>query len=200
MRRILGAALFIVCLADAGASEPVACPPAERGAVEAALDRAAEAAGVERKLLGALAGVESHFDSGARSPRGALGLLQLMPDTAAELGVKDRCDVNENARGGAVYLGRLVAEFGNPWLAVAAYNAGPARIYEHKGVPPFAETVRHTARVMNLYFGLDRDLGRAGKGGGAKAQLVAARASAPPQSADGKSAQFIQGQVMEIER
>lgn len=173
------------------------CDVAPRSTVESALDEAAASEGIERKLLGALAGVESNFDMTARSPRGALGLLQLMPATAAEMGVKDRCDVRENARGGARYLRQMVDEFGNPFLAVAAYNAGPERVRQHKGVPPIPETVRHIAKVMNLYFGLDRDLGRAGKATAKRAvaaQLSSASGVAPTAPVTG----FSQNHVLEI--
>lgn len=165
MRRVVAAAFcgFVGMAAPVCARD---CTDVARETVEAALDEAADAAAVERRLLGALAMAESNFDMRARSARGALGLLQLMPDTAAEMGVVDACDVRQNAAGGARYLRRMIDQFGNPFLAVAAYNAGPAKVLEHKGVPPFPETVRHVAKVMNLYFGLDRDLGRAGKAAG----------------------------------
>jgi soluble lytic murein transglycosylase-like protein len=113
------------------------------------LDRAGEAAELSPRLLEAIAYVESRFNTKAISPKGAVGMMQLMPGTAAELGV-DPHDPEENARGGADYLRKMVTMFGNNVeLAVAAYNAGPAAVLKYGGVPPYAETRSYVDAVMD---------------------------------------------------
>ena len=93
--------------------------------------------------------VESGFNPEARSPVGAIGLGQLMPDTAAVLGV-DPYDPEENLRGSARYLLAQLEDFGAPDLALAAYNAGPEAVREYGGIPPYAETEGHVAKVLRL--------------------------------------------------
>ncbi|MHC8411946.1 lytic transglycosylase domain-containing protein [Pseudomonas sp. Hz4] len=104
-------------------------------------------------LLHAVIQAESAYDSGARSPKGAGGLMQLMPDTARELGVKDVYDPMANIQGGARYLKHLMTLFDNDIsLAVAAYNAGPQAVLSRGGViPPFAETQRYVPSVLRQY-------------------------------------------------
>ena len=94
--------------------------------------------------------VESGFNPEALSPVGAIGLGQLMPDTAATLGV-DPYDMQENLRGSARYLLDQLAAFGSADLALAAYNAGPEAVSRHGGIPPYVETRGHVARVQAVY-------------------------------------------------
>lgn len=100
------------------------------------------------KFALAVARQESRFVSNIRSPRGAYGLMQLMPATAANLGV-DLCDPAGNVRGGIRYLRQLEAEFKNPIYVLSAYNAGPRRVQENAGVPPIHETVNYVAAILN---------------------------------------------------
>lgn len=93
--------------------------------------------------------VESGFNPKALSPVGAIGLGQLMPDTAAALGV-DPYDSEENLRGSARYLLAQLQTFGSPDLALAAYNAGPEAVVKYGGIPPYAETTSHVEKVMAL--------------------------------------------------
>lgn len=93
--------------------------------------------------------VESGFNPDARSPVGAIGLGQLIPDTAATLGV-DAHDMEENLRGSARYLLDQLAAFGSADLALAAYNAGPEAVREFGGIPPYAETEGHVSKVLRL--------------------------------------------------
>ena len=92
--------------------------------------------------------------SDALSPVGAGGLTQLMPGTALELGVRDRFDPVENLRGGADYLARQIRRFGDLRLALAAYNAGPARVARLGRVPDIAETQAYVATVVDCYLAL----------------------------------------------
>jgi len=91
--------------------------------------------------------VESAYRQEAISTAGAIGLGQLMPETAEELGV-DPNDPLENLDGSARYLALMLREFGNPQLALAAYNAGPAAVHRYGGIPPYPETQNHVARVL----------------------------------------------------
>ncbi len=91
--------------------------------------------------------IESAYRPNARSSAGAIGLGQLMPATAAQLGV-DPHDWQANLDGSARYLLMMLAQFGTPELALAAYNAGPEAIARHGGIPPYQETKNHVRRVM----------------------------------------------------
>lgn len=101
--------------------------------------------------------VESAYNPGALSPVGAIGLGQLMPDTARDLGV-DPHDIAQNLDGSARYLLMMLEQFGDPALALAAYNAGPHAVTRHGGIPPFRETQGHVARVTAVFQRLRGDL------------------------------------------
>jgi soluble lytic murein transglycosylase-like protein len=101
--------------------------------------------------------VESAYNPAALSPVGAIGLGQLMPDTARDLGV-DPHDIAQNLDGSARYLLMMLAQFGDPALALAAYNAGPHAVTRHGGIPPFRETQGHVARVTAVFQRLRGDL------------------------------------------
>lgn len=102
------------------------------------------------RLFRGLIEVESAYNPRARSHVGAYGLGQLMPATAAELGV-DRHDPAQNLDGAARYFLQMLAVFGTPELAIAAYNAGPDAVRRHGGVPPYQETRGHVRKVMAVY-------------------------------------------------
>lgn len=114
---------------------------------------AASANHLPEALLHAVIKSESNYNPGATSPKGAGGLMQLMPDTARELGVKDVYDPKANIQGGAKYLKRLMTLFDNDIaLAVAAYNAGPDAVLSRgRVIPPFAETQRYVPSVLRQY-------------------------------------------------
>ncbi len=116
-----------------------------------AINQAAQEYGVDPKLVAAVAEVESGFNQDAVSGAGAVGVMQLMPETAATLGVNPY-DATQNIEGGAKYLGELMKSFGGDVRkAVAAYNAGPQAVRDYNGVPPYGETEDYVDSVLDLY-------------------------------------------------
>lgn len=114
--------------------------------------QAAHAHGVDESLIRAIIHAESAYQVDAISPRGARGLMQLMPETQQELAVADVFHPASNIEGGATYLAQMLAEFGgNVDLAAAAYNAGPGAVRKHGGIPPFPETREYVRRIKILY-------------------------------------------------
>jgi soluble lytic murein transglycosylase-like protein len=112
---------------------------------------AAIAQGLPPELVRSVAQIESGLRQEALSPKGALGLMQLMPGTAAEVGVKPDC-ADGNAQGGAKYLRSLLLRYrGDAVLALAAYNAGPGAVGTFGGVPPYSETRRYVERVLREF-------------------------------------------------
>jgi len=112
-------------------------PAAATGSeIDAAIEKAASATGLDPALIRAVIRVESSFDSGAVSGAGAQGLMQLMPGTAREMGVTDPFDAEQNVMGGAKYLARQLRRFGDVRLALAAYNTGPGRVNSYHITDP----------------------------------------------------------------
>ena len=108
---------------------------------------AAKLQGLEPGLLEAVAWQESRGRMSAVSVKGALGVMQLMPGTAADLGVRAD-DLADNIRGGALYLRRQLDRFGSVPLALAAYNAGPGAVMRYGGIPPYRETQNYVANIL----------------------------------------------------
>ncbi|MHB8534689.1 MAG: lytic transglycosylase domain-containing protein [Sulfuricaulis sp.] len=117
------------------------------------VEQAAREHGIDSALLRAVIATESDYDPRAISPRGAVGLMQLMPDTARRYGVRDIYDPAENIQGGAKYLRALMTRFHDDLtLTLAAYNAGEDAIVQYGNrVPPYRETLLYVPRVMHLY-------------------------------------------------
>lgn len=115
-------------------------------------DEASSAYNVDVKLLKAVAKAESNYKADAVSSAGAVGIMQLMPDTAKGLGVDDSYNAYKNVMGGARYLSQLLMRYdGNVALALAAYNAGGSNVDKYNGIPPFTETQNYVAKVIDYY-------------------------------------------------
>lgn len=129
--------------------DPAQPTPAEMGLM---LNRAGEKHHVDADLLAAVVRAESSFQTHAVSRAGAQGLMQLMPGTAAQLGVTDAFAADQNIGGGTAYLDRLLTRYhDNIALALAAYNAGPAAVDRYHGIPPFTETRAYVALVIREF-------------------------------------------------
>lgn len=113
---------------------------------------AAQKYNVDPALIEAVIKQESAYNAGASSHVGAQGLMQLMPETAKELGVENSFDPRQNVMGGAKYLSQLMKMFdGNLTKVIAGYNAGPGAVSHYGGVPPYAETQDYVAKVLKNY-------------------------------------------------
>ncbi|GBG15215.1 uncharacterized protein NMK_2818 [Novimethylophilus kurashikiensis] len=107
---------------------------------------------VDPKLVLAIIAVESNFETKAQSPKAAMGLMQLIPETAERFNIKNAFDAAQNIKGGIRYLRWLLSYYrGNVALVAAAYNAGEKAVDRYKGVPPYPETKNYVKRVMELY-------------------------------------------------
>ena len=156
------AGLAQVAVASPGAV-PVTHPDARvwsRPVLEEIVHEAARRENLDPRLVASLVTVESAWNPTAVSHKGALGLMQLMPATAARLEVDDAFDPHDNVRGGVAELARLIDRYaGNLNLALAAYNAGEGAVARYRGVPPFAETRDYVERILSLYTGRTYRLG-----------------------------------------
>lgn len=139
----------------AGGATVVAAPPgvptggSDGGALAPLIQAAAQRHGIDPQVFTNLVRQESGFDPNAGSPAGARGLCQLMPGTAAGLGVTDVTDPAQSLEGGAKYLRQQLDRFGGDYVkGLAAYNAGPGAVQRHGGVPPYAETQHYVATIL----------------------------------------------------
>jgi hypothetical protein len=126
--------------------------PAVQSPYRDLIEAAAARYKVDADLITSVIAVESNFDPKAVSPKNARGLMQLLPETAARLGVQNIFDPQENIDGGTRYLRDMLQKYnGDLALALAAYNAGPERVQQYGRVPPIAETVSYVRRVKQNY-------------------------------------------------
>ena len=122
-----------------------------------AIERHARERDLEPRLVQAVVQVESGYNRRARSNKGAIGLMKLMPGTASDLAVTDPWDQDENLRGGTRYLRQMIDRFGDLELALAAYNAGPEAVAKYGGIPPYEETRNYVRRILHLFDGSGGD-------------------------------------------
>jgi soluble lytic murein transglycosylase-like protein len=141
---------FDMALTEAIGNQANAASPVPN-ALNALIQEQSEAQGVDADLLKAVMKNESNFNPKAVSGVGAQGLMQLMPGTAAGLGVKDSFDPAQNIQGGAKYLKGLLNKYQSVPKAVAAYNAGPGAVDKYQGIPPYKETTQYVKKVMQSY-------------------------------------------------
>lgn len=124
----------------------------ERGAIDGYIETYSTRSQLDPELVRAVIQVESAFHPGAESHKGAMGLMQLMPDTARRLAVDDPWDPEQNLRGGTTYLRHLLDRFGGQLeLALAGYNAGPEAVQRFGGIPPYEETRAYVEKVLRIY-------------------------------------------------
>ncbi len=131
-------------------SRPVSAPKATP-AVEEIVNRAAADHGVDPLLVKSVIAAESNFNPNAVSPKGAMGLMQLMPATARQLGVSNAFDVQQNIEAGVRYLRYLKTRFSDERLVLAAYNAGEGAVKKHGWIPPYPETINYVHKVESSY-------------------------------------------------
>jgi soluble lytic murein transglycosylase-like protein len=139
--------------APAGAAKATLAAPSDEDTAPVPfgdlIERVAAKEGVDPRLVRAVIHVESNYRSNARSPKGAMGLMQLMPETARQYSVVNPYDPAANIEAGVKHLKSLLVRFPRD-LALAAYNAGAAAVERFHGIPPFRETVSYVARVLQL--------------------------------------------------
>jgi len=146
------AAADVVAIEPEEVFRPVPAPANEKAPYHNLIQEAAQRNGVDADLVTSVIAVESRFDARAVSRRNARGLMQLLPETAQRLGVKDSFNPRENIEGGTRYLRELLERYHHDVvLALAAYNAGPGRVRQYGQVPPYAETQSYVRRVKRSY-------------------------------------------------
>jgi hypothetical protein len=154
--------------------------------IQGLIASSAQKYGLDPALLSRLASTESGGDPNARSPAGAMGVMQLMPGTARDLGVNPN-DPAQNVDGGAHYLKQQLDRFGSPELALAAYNAGPGRVARAGGVPNIPETQAYVGKVMGRGGNVSSGEGRSTMAGGSGADIFG-MGSAPASQQGGSGA------------
>jgi len=158
MRLYLGGGTVDVAAADVVSIEPEdvfltgGVPAEPSGPYGRIIQQAAQKNGVDQELISSVISAESGFNSRAVSPKHAQGLMQLIPSTASRYSVTNALDPSQNVDGGTRYLHDLLTAYhGDTDLALAAYNAGPQRVEQYNGVPPYPETQSYVKRVTSRY-------------------------------------------------
>ncbi len=128
---------------------PEDSPPLKADGISGLVEAASDRHQVDADFINSVIQAESGFNPRARSPKGAQGLMQLMPGTASKLGVTDAYEPGVNIEGGTRYLRQLLEQYhGDAVKALAAYNAGPGRVDQYQGVPPYRETRNYVRRII----------------------------------------------------
>lgn len=141
--------------------EPIEAPLNDKTPYEKLIRAAAERYGIDADLIHCVVAIESNFNAKAVSRKKASGLMQLLPQTAAQYHVKDIFDPEENINAGTQYLKELLGKYHDLTLALAAYNAGPERVDQYgRRVPPYLETMKYVQRIAKSYAKI-----KAGSGG-----------------------------------
>ena len=122
-----------------------------RAQVDEIVEQSAAVHGVDPLLVRSVMQVESNYNPNALSPKGAMGLMQLMPSTAKQLGVTNAFDVRQNIEGGVKFLRYLKSQFNDDRLVLAAYNAGEGAVKKHGWIPPYPETIDYVYKVGKKY-------------------------------------------------
>lgn len=149
-----------VAVRSLGGARSWSWPAPDSRAYDSLIAAEADRHGLPPALVKAVIAAESNFDPQATSPKGALGLMQLMPSTAELLGVNDAFEVRENVRAGTRYLATMLERYGDWSHALAAYNAGPQAVDRYRGIPPFDETREYVRRVLAYYRRYDAEFAR----------------------------------------
>ncbi len=150
--KFFGVTAFFVLMASLFMGTPIQAESAYPGRFDALIESIAKDYGLESSLIHSIIRTESNYDPNAVSSKGAVGLMQLMPETAEKYGVKDLYDPRQNILGGVKYLRDLINSFGRRTDTVlAAYNAGHNAIKKYGGIPPFPETKRFIQKVKTTY-------------------------------------------------
>jgi hypothetical protein len=132
--------------------DPIEEPLSEKTPFQKVIRAAADRYGMDADLIHCVVAVESNFNPKAVSPKNARGLMQLLPQTAEQYGVKDIFDPEQNVNAGTRYLKDLMDKYHNLTLALAAYNAGPGRVDQYgRRVPPYLETMKYVQRIARSY-------------------------------------------------
>ncbi|MBO5948853.1 lytic transglycosylase domain-containing protein [bacterium] len=127
-------------------------PTQSRAEIENLIEKYAQKNNLDKDFVKAVIKQESGFNAKATSHCGAMGLMQLMPQTAMSLGVENAYDVEQNIMGGTKYLSNLLNQYnGDKTLALAAYNAGPGAVKRYGGIPPYQETQNYVKKVIANY-------------------------------------------------
>ncbi len=132
-------------------------PEVDRGEILGLIRRYCSHYKVDADLVQAVMEVESDFEPRAVSSKGAQGLMQIMPETQNDLGLRDPFDPEANIEAGVRYLKKMMDTFTSVETALAAYNAGPGNVRRYQGLPPFPETQQYVQRVLSIYQGLKRN-------------------------------------------
>lgn len=150
--KIFGILAFLVVAALLLLETPVQAESGDPGRFNALIESVAKDYGLESSLIHSIIRTESNYDPHAVSSRGAVGLMQLMPETAEKYGVRDLYDPRQNIVGGVKYLRDLINSFGRKTdYVLAAYNAGHNAVIKYGGIPPFPETKRFIQKVRTTY-------------------------------------------------